>query len=327
MKFGLTLPNRAIQFGVTTTDRLLAMAEVADAADVLDTLWVGDSLLGKPRLESIAFLAALAARTERVQLGTACMASFALRDPIWLAYQWASLDQLAKGRTILAVCTGIIEQAGGKIENQLYRLERKDRVRRLIEGIEILKLLWTQDNASYTGESYSFSGVSIEPKPYAQPRPPIWIANNVEGDRALVERSLQRVVDHADGWQTSTCDPEELRWRLAFLREGAAAAGRDPDSIATHIYHNINVNPSRDAALEESQRFLDTYYMKTWAPERVACWTAAGTPEECAEHLARFDQLGFQSVTLRITSWDQEGQLRRIIGDVLPRLAASATVA
>lgn len=323
MKFGLTLPNRAIEFGITTPERLIAMAEEADAGDGFDSLWVGDSLLGKPRLESVAFLSALAARTNRVLLGTACMASFPLRDPVWLAYQWASLDQIARGRTVLAVCTGLVEQEGGKVEGRLYGVERKDRVQRLVEWIEIVKRLWTEDHVSFEGQHYNFSDVTIVPKPAAKPRPPIWIANNVERNRQLVETSLLRVVDHADGWQTSTCDPAELEWRLGFIRSAAAERGRNPDELETHIYHNINVNLDRSAALEESRRFLDTYYMKSWTPERVECWTAAGTPEQCADHLRTFERLGFGRVSLRITSWDQEGQLRRVVEDVLPLLAQS----
>ena len=81
------------------------------------------------------------------------MASFVLRDPVLLAYQWASLDQIAHGRTVLIACTGIIEQAGGKVEARVYGVENRDRVRRLIEWIEILELLWTQEDASYAGRA------------------------------------------------------------------------------------------------------------------------------------------------------------------------------
>ena len=70
------------------------------------SVWVGDSLLGKPRMESIALLAGVAARTKKVRLGPACMASFNLRHPIIFAAQWATLDAVSGGRTILAACLG-----------------------------------------------------------------------------------------------------------------------------------------------------------------------------------------------------------------------------
>src|SRR5499427_2750644 len=157
---------------------MLQLAERADASDRIHSVWVGDSLLGKPRVESISLLAAVAGRTRRVRLGTACMASFPLRDPVLLAYQWASLDLIAQGRTVLVVCTGIIPQEGGRIEGELYGLQARDRVQRMLEWIELVKLLWTEDNVTYSGKHYRCEGISVDPKPAARPRPPIWIANN-----------------------------------------------------------------------------------------------------------------------------------------------------
>src|SRR5215211_5931749 len=141
MKIGLTFPNRGVLFGATTPEQMLQMAEIADGSGQFASVWVGDSLLGKPRMESIALLAGIAARTRRVRLGPACMASFPLRD----------LDLLAAGRTVLVACTGIIPQEGGRIEDRLYNVEPKDRVKRLIEWITLLKRLWTEDNVTFEG--------------------------------------------------------------------------------------------------------------------------------------------------------------------------------
>src|SRR5918911_1152841 len=127
MEFGLTLPNRGVLLGVTTPEQMLQLAEIADRSELFRSVWVGDSLLGKPRMESIALLAGIAARTRRVRLGPACLASFVLRDPVLLAYQWASLDLLAAGRSVLVGCTGIVEQPGARIEGELYGLTAGDR--------------------------------------------------------------------------------------------------------------------------------------------------------------------------------------------------------
>jgi alkanesulfonate monooxygenase SsuD/methylene tetrahydromethanopterin reductase-like flavin-dependent oxidoreductase (luciferase family) len=318
MKFGLTLPNRGILFGAITAEQMLELAELADSSDLVQSVWVGDSLFGKPRMESVSLLSGIAARTKRVRLGPACMASFTLRDPVLLAYQWASLDILAGGRTVLVACTGIVPQAGYALEAAVYQLDTKDRVGRLIEWIAILKRLWTEDEVTFEGKHYRFQGVTIEPKPLAQPRPPIWIANNARGDRALVERTLRRVARHADGWQTSLSDPDDVAERIQFIRDQARALGRDPGEIEMHLYHNINVNEDRAAALDESKRFLDTYYMEDMPMSRVESWTAAGSPEECVEHLRAYERAGFDEVTLRCTSWDQRGQLKQVLEEVLP---------
>jgi alkanesulfonate monooxygenase SsuD/methylene tetrahydromethanopterin reductase-like flavin-dependent oxidoreductase (luciferase family) len=321
MRFGLTLPNRGVLFGVTTPEEMLRMAQLADESDVFQSVWVGDSLLGKPRMESLTLLAGVAARTSRVRLGPACMASFPLRDPVLLAYQWASLDLLAAGRTVLVVCTGIIPQEGGRIEGELYGLQPRDRVQRMLEFIELVKLLWTQDNVTFDGKHYRCEGISVDPKPAAKPRPPIWIANNPPpGDKDAIRRTLKRVVNHADGWETSLWNAEDVGWRLQELKRLAVEAGRDPASIETHLYHNINVNEDRQAAIDESKRFLDTYYTMDYSREFVAGWTATGSPDECVEHLRVYGDLGFDEVTLRMTGWDQFGQLERVTREVLPRL-------
>lgn len=296
------------------------MAEIADRSGAFDSLWVGDSLLAKPRLEAMVLLGALAGRTSRVRLGVACLASMVLRDPVLLATQWASLDLLANGRTVLVACTGIVPQEGGRIEAALYNVKSRDRVERLTEWITILKRLWTEDNVSFAGHHYSFSGVTISPKPAAKPRPPIWIANNAGGERSLIERTHRRVAEHADGWETALSEPDDVAWRIEDVRTKVREAGRDPAEVEMHLYHNINVNRDRNAALVETKRFLDTYYDLDHDGRRVETWTAAGTPDECVEHLRVFAQMGFQETTLRITSWDQFGQLQRVIDEVVPRV-------
>ena len=318
MKLGFTLGNRSVLFGATTNQEMLELSEMADASGRFQSLWVGDSLLGKPRLEAIVLLAGLATRTRNVRLGPACMSSFTLRDPVQLAYQWASLDQLAAGRTVMVACTGIVQQQGGQVEAAVYNVTSKDRVERLSEWIEILKLLWTEDDVTYAGKHYQFEHLTIEPKPAAKPRPPIWIANNARGDRDLVRRTHRRVVRHADGWQTALFNRDELAWRLADIRELAVEAGRDPASIETCLYHNINLNPDREAALAESKRYLDIYYTADYTREAVEQFVALGTPEQAVEHLKRIEQLGFDEAALRITSWNQREQMERLIAEVAP---------
>lgn len=324
MKLGFTLGNRSVLFGATTNREMLELAELADDSGRFQSVWVGDSLLGKPRLEAIVLLSGLATRTRQVRLGPACMSSFTLRDPVQLAYQWASLDQLAEGRTVMVACTGIVQQQGGQLEAAIYGVTNKDRVERLSEWIEILKLLWTEDDVTYHGKHYQFEHLTVEPKPVAKPRPPIWIANNARGDREQVRRTHRRVVRHADGWQTALFDPNELAWRLLDIREQAVEMGRDPDTIETCLYHNINLNPDREAALAESKRYLDIYYTADYTRQAVEQFVALGTPEQAVEHLKRIEQLGFDEVTLRITSWNQREQMERLIAEVAPHFETAS---
>lgn len=324
MRIGLTLPNRGVLFGATTVDTMLDMAENADRSGLFGEVWVGDSLLGKPRLESIGLLAAVAGRTKSVRLGTACMASFPLRDPVLLAYQWATLDMISNGRSVLIACTGLVEQAGARVEGALYGLQNAQRVVRLVEWIEILRLLWTTDNASFRGREYSFEGVSINPKPVAKPRPPIWIANNAPAEnRELVERTHRRAVKHGDGWQTSIWDPEDLEWRVRDILAKLDEAGKDPSTFERSAYHNININEDEEAAVEESRRFLELYYVPAkFSDKDVRDWVAIGSPTKCVQHLRRLESMGVTEVGLRITSWDQLGQYQRLVEEVVPALQA-----
>src|SRR2546428_2558779 len=105
-RYGLSLPNRGVLFGATSVDELLEISEQAEHSDAFDSIWVGDSLFAKPRLESLVLLSAIATRTRRVRLGTCCLSTFPLREPIFLAPQWAALDHLSHGRMILGACVG-----------------------------------------------------------------------------------------------------------------------------------------------------------------------------------------------------------------------------
>src|SRR3989454_4050810 len=138
-RYGLSLPNRGVLFGATSVDELLAVSEQADASGVIDSIWVGDSLFAKPRLESLVLLSAIAARTRRVRLGTCCLSTFPLRDPIFLAAQWAALDHVSSGRMILGACIGgslPAEKAAAEVA--AVQVTLGERAARLEEGIAVL---------------------------------------------------------------------------------------------------------------------------------------------------------------------------------------------
>lgn len=320
MRIGLGLPNRGALFGVTTVREMVELAVLADGAQGFDSVWVSDSLLAKPRPEAITLLAAIAARTERVTLGTACLASFPLRDPVLLATQWATLDQLAGGRTILTVCSGLVEQAGAQVEAALYEVSNADRIDRLGEGIELLRLLWTQDDVSYQGKQFRLKHVTVEPKPLAKPCPPIWIAANA--DRAdLIERSHQRIVRYADGWQTVR-GAAQIAIRLGDIKARLRAAGRDPATFTCSAYVNVNVDKDTERAFAETKRFLDTYFTADYSREAVEDWCAFGPAGDCAAFLERYREAGVDELIIRCASWSQPTQVQRLIEEVLPRLRA-----
>jgi len=326
--FGLILANRAVVLGALKARQLLDLAVDAERAHVFDAVWVGDSLLAKPRLESVTLLSALAGVTARVRLGVGCLATFVHRHPVLFGQQWASLDVLSSGRAWLVVCLGGPSDANAAqaAEHAVMGVRSSERVARLEEGVVILKKLFHETPASHHGRFYSFDGVTLEPRPVQNPCP-VWIASNPTGltwkggasaSQAAVERAYRRVARFADGWMTNKLSPAEFRVEFARVRAMAREEGRDPATLGSALYHNINVNEDRAKALEESKAFLDAYYTAKFTPEFVEQWTVAGTPRKCAADLQAYFDAGVGHMALRLSSWDQPGQLERFLGEVLP---------
>ncbi|HVN27127.1 MAG TPA: LLM class flavin-dependent oxidoreductase [Candidatus Binataceae bacterium] len=317
MSFGFTLPQRGVFFGIASWPEMLDMAREVDRNPLFDSLWVGDSVMAKPRPESIALLGALSSATSRVKLGVGCMASFPIRDPIVFALQWATLDLISNGRMLLATCTGIVAGGVSAREGGVWNIKDTARGNRMAENIEICRRLWSEDEVTFAGKYHSFTGVSIKPRPLQQPCP-IWIAANPAPHEA--DKPMRRVARLADGWMSANPFPGLFASNWNKLEQCLKDEGKDPATYPTIAYHNINLNPDRNAALEESKRFLDEYYGPVFAPPMVEAWTAAGTPEQCREDLLKLHREGAKSIALRITSWDQKGQYQRLITEVLPQL-------
>jgi alkanesulfonate monooxygenase SsuD/methylene tetrahydromethanopterin reductase-like flavin-dependent oxidoreductase (luciferase family) len=136
-----------------------------------------------------------------------------------------------------------------------------------------------------------------------------------------VERSFRRVARYADGWMTNKLSPEEFRGQWARIGAMAREEGRDPANLRSALYHNINISEDRRAALEESKAFLDTYYTANFSAKFVEGWTVAGGPKQCVDELRAYLEAGLSHVALRLTSWDQRGQLQRFLAEVAPAFA------
>jgi len=325
---GLILANRAVVLGAIKARDLLEQAATAEASDAFHAVWVGDSLLAKPRLESVALLSALAGVTRRVRLAVGCLATFVHRHPVLFAQQWASLDVLSEGRAWLAVCLGGPDSANAAqaAEHAVMGIASAERVARLEEGIVILRALFGREKASHAGRFYRFDNVTLHPRPVQQPVP-IWIASNPTGltwkqgasaAAAVVERAYRRVAKYADGWMTNKLSPSEFAEQFGRIRAMAGEEGRDPTALGSALYHNLNVNEDRQAGLEETKKFLDAYYSTNFSAKFVEGWTITGDPKSCAEQLSAYAAAGLGHMALRLSSWDQRGQLTRFLEEVMP---------
>jgi alkanesulfonate monooxygenase SsuD/methylene tetrahydromethanopterin reductase-like flavin-dependent oxidoreductase (luciferase family) len=322
-KFGLSLSTRAVLFGWASLEDLLDAAQRAERSGYFHGIWVGDNLLSKPRAEAIVTLSAIAARTQQVKLGTICLASFPLRDPILLAIQWASLDLLSQGRTILAVCNGGSALDGPPFAHELevMGVNSHERVGRVVEGIIILRRLWSEARVTHHGKYYQFKDVEALPKPVQQPVP-IYMAINPKDarvDAAMIDRILHRVSAYADGWQTDATPVETFRQRFDTIRDYAARQGRDPARLDSCLHLMVNINDDRDIAFREAETFLRSYYgAGTVSRERAELWLAYGPPAAVIDKIKAYVDAGCTTPVLRFVSPNLKDQLQRCIEEVLP---------
>ena len=323
-KFGIVLPTRGMLFSKTSARQdIIKLSQLTEEYGY-DAVWAGDSVLAKPRLDSIAVLSAVAGATEKVKLGTACFASFPLRHPILLAYQWATLDVVSEGRSLLVVCQGTPTYHGKVYRNEFDSLSipPTQKVKRIEEGMEIMRKLWTEDDVSYNGEIFKFKNVTMLPKPVQNPCP-IWIASNprstgeLEGPPGEIEKNLDRVGKYADGWMTTMVDPNEFLEDADKVIAAVRKHNRDTKDFGMCLYYNVNMNDDVRKAGDESSDFLLKYYRED--PSGILDkWVAYGTRKECVDKIEKFVSAGVNTFSIRFVAWNQIEQLKRFSKEVLP---------
>jgi alkanesulfonate monooxygenase SsuD/methylene tetrahydromethanopterin reductase-like flavin-dependent oxidoreductase (luciferase family) len=324
MNFGITLSNRAVLLGMTTAADLIDLAEAVDGIPHFDSVWCGDALFVNRRLDALTLLSAVAGRTKRILLGPACMGSFALRNPLVFAYEWASLDVIANGRTRLVACAGGGAGPLWDAETAALGIAPQDRRKRMVENIHVLRHLWTRDNEPFNGQFVSFSDITMEPKPLQNPCP-IWLATNAErlskgqADSGGSDIALTRVGKIADGWMTHSVTPQGFDKSWTFILDVAREAGRDTAGFDNILYHHININEDREASITDSKTFLDLYYGANYSRERLEAWLTYGSPRDCIADLKRYKDSGCNRITFRLsTMGDPMHQLKRLAEEVLP---------
>ncbi len=301
LSIGYLLPTReTIMEGRPAAQPLLALAERAEALG-FDSVWVGDSLLARPRHEPLTLLAAAAARTRRVKLGTAVLLP-AMRNPVQLAHAAATVDQISEGRLILGV--GIAQDLPPiRAEFEASGVEFDKRVGRLLEGLRLCRALWTGQPVDWDGRWKVTKG-TLAPTPHRPGGPPIWGGGMARGAR-------ERAAKNFDAWFPNGPDPE--RWATGWqeVRTLAKEAGRDPGAILGATYVTLYVDEDRALAQARVDRFLEQYYGQPAATLHRIHTFYAGPAAGAAEWLARYRDAGASHVVLRIAG-DHERQMEEV---------------
>jgi probable F420-dependent oxidoreductase len=294
---GIVLPSReAIMAGHADPGLLIEVAERAEQAG-FDSVWTGDSLFHRPRFDPLTMLAAVAARTTNVTIGTAVIIAVQ-RHPLLLAQMVATLDRIAKGRFVLGVGAGWIP-----LEFEALGVPFGERVGRLRETIAICRALWRGDALPET-RYWKLPDVELLPKPSRPGGPPVWLGG--AGPQAL-----KAAGRYGDGWMPTSPIPEAFAEGWAEVRRHADAAGRDSSDIDTGAYLTINITDDQAAGEKETAAYAEAYYGIPYDVMRTVQGYFVGDVDATVAWLKGYVDAGVQHLLLRFATTDPLPQLER----------------
>jgi probable F420-dependent oxidoreductase len=308
MKFGVFLP---ISGRATGPDTLMEAARSAEAQG-FDAVWSADRIVtpwqintsypysenhefivppDRPFLDSLTCLAFLATCTEKITLGISVLV-LPYRHPLYWTRVAASIERLSRGRLIMGVGVGWMEE-----EFAALGIPFKDRGRMTDEQLQIVSKLWTEEHISFNGQFYRFQDLAFYPKPIQQQRIPIWVGG--EGIHAQ-----RRAARYGDAWFPYFVEitPAELRAGYDNVLRLAREAGRDPAQIQLTCCRQIEVTHE---PVPQDQRHL------------------RGTPEQLVEALQPYREIGVDHLALQfmVPRWpDRVEQIERFAREAMPLL-------
>ena len=298
---------------------------LADAAERLgfeglfrsDHYFSSDGVGGRGSTDAWGLLAALAARTERIRLGT-LVSPVTFRLPSVLAKNAATVDEVSGGRVEIGLGAGWWTE-----EHSQYGIPfppTRERFEMLEEQLEIVHRLLTEDRFSFEGSHYTLTDAECFPKPVQRPRPPIVVGGKKVGPW------MQRLIGGwADEFNTVGGSPKEVRERFGRARDGVAAAGREPDSLVTSLMTWFFVAPTQDeyvAKLERARSLDPTAGPFDAYRADIEADCIVGTPEQAAETLSTYAAAGVQRIMLNHELYDDIEMLELLATQVFPKVAA-----
>ena len=271
----------------------------------VDSLWQTDRLISKqPILECMATMAALAGRTRRMRFGMNVV-SLALRDPVLLAKQCATIDVLSEGRLLPAF--GIGSPLGP--EWQALDIDTKTRGKRTDESLEIIARLWREDSVDFAGKHHRLKGASIAPKP-VQPDLPMWIGGSSEA-------AIRRTAKYGTGWQGGGETVEDAGKVVAAIKKAVTEAGRSIDDDHYGASFPFYFGAATDPVVTGAQ----AAYTKRTGRD-ASRYFAIGDAQTIRARVAEYVAVGIEKFILRPVGNGEAviAQTKRLIEDVLPHI-------
>src|SRR3989338_5627924 len=273
-----------------------------------DSVWVQEQIIGDfAILEPVSLLNFAAALTSRLRLGTSVLLTV-LRNPVQLAKSLSTLDHLSRGRLTVGIGLGVDGSGAGN--DSIFGATDGRRVRRFVEGIEVMKALWTEPGARFQGSFWRFQEVAMEPKPVQKPHPPIWFG-------AHREPALRRAVKYGDGWMgAGSSSTTTFIKESALLRRLLDEARRDPATFTVSKRVYIAVDDDRQRAERRLREWFAVRYKSSELASRVAVW---GSRLECVDKLREIVHAGANHLLLNPVFQEME-HLELLAKEVIPHL-------
>lgn len=308
LEFGINLP----QFHASDSQKLASLGIFAEKVEKLgfDSVWTLDRVFHEnPFLEPLSSLTFVAARTKRVKLGTAILMT-PLRIPSILAKTAATIDFLSGGRLILGIALG-----GEKEAFAGCGVPMNERVARLLEGMKIMRMLWTRDKVNFQGRFWKLENVSISPKPMHGVIP-LWMGGSQIGS-AVKDSVIKRAARHCDGWlgagSTSLHAFEDACRRFINY---AKELGRETDKLAVAKRVYVHVDSRKARARRVLATVLSAFYKGKFDVDTLCVY---GSDKECSKQLTHFLEAGAGTLILNPVA-DQLQQAEILAKDIIPEL-------
>ena len=280
ISLGMSLPHRSPDpLDMATVRQVAQRAEALGFRD----LWVTSNALDHVfSFDALGVLTFAAAVTTRIRVGVSVLV-LPVQNPIHVAHQVATLDNLSQGRAILGV--GL----GREHHYEQFQVPTERRVRRFREGVELIKALWTESKVDYRGDIFRLEGGTMTLKPVQKPHPPIWLG----GDHP---DAIRRTATIADGWMGSGGSTRAVfARRVPILKAALKEAGRDPATFPISKRVFMSVHEHADVARAELDRWFTVVYRN---PSGTDASGIHGTPEQVRERLEELVAMGANHLLL-----------------------------
>jgi probable F420-dependent oxidoreductase len=275
-----------------------------------ESIWAWDHILlgvepSFPIHEALTMLTAIAARTEKIRVGTGILV-MPMRNPVLLAKELATIDHISNGRLLVGAAVGWYKR---EFDSLGVDFSRRGKI--MEQSLEVINRLWTEDRVDGEYPPNNLRGAVFQPKPLQKPRPPILIGG-------YVDAVLKRAATKGDGWLTYYYTAESFARAWAKIRGFAEEAGRDPDTLISTNQLPICIGARAKIEAPMKQWLQTEWDYASWSESTMES-AIMGTVEECVEQLEPHLATGIDRIIFVPYRYEKE-QVEAVAQEIIPRL-------